>query len=159
MTLPRKGDRVRVTASAEKLSEAGIIEPLPIGALGEVQRTPLSVDSPMYVRFETGLECYVWLGDHVEIAICPDCNNHGVIPGGEPGLSEPCGNPFHAPIPEKVSLTDCLTYRDGYTAGLRRAQELAKDPAVSHQRRGSFAEIDFGAFNHAIDAEAARERT
>lgn len=46
-------------------------------------------------------------------------------------------------------------HREAYNAGLRRAQELAKERAWG--RMG--ADIDWSEFDQAIDAEAAKERT
>lgn len=54
---------------------------------------------------------------------------------------------------------------DGYTAGLRRAQELAKEHAYLRCDGGKCGEcapdscVMFDDFDDAIDAEAAKERT
>lgn len=131
MTLPRKGDRVRVTAVPECC-------PTRKHYLGE------------------------------EYVLANDAVMHPIHPGYCAFSPEPEGwvSPVKVEILEQADIdwagatpAESFDYRCGYTAGLRRAQELARDPAVSYQRRGSFAEIDLNAFDRAIDAEAGKERT
>lgn len=123
MTLPRKGDRVRVTDSIPgAYCKAG----------DEV--TLLSDAQNCRAEFARGFITFLyehptrgerWSGGvHVEIIERADIDWAGATPA------------------------ESFDYRCGYEAGLRRAQELAKE-----HLSGTFREFD-----QAIDAEAAKER-